>query len=491
MVWMRSDVDIPSPSDAGFRPPKAWLRRWALGGMGVTLALALLDAGVWLHILVFMAWCALGVLWFQRDALGALRQLLDTQVKPEPVSADAPAWQEWVGGWYWQTDASHRLCVFQPGLGLPDGLGQGHGLDWAALSAYLGTRPLLVSSWGEQNASALAETGVAQNACERLAFVLDQGQAWTEPMVLPWPDRLLGARPAEATGPLSGEPWRCSLRARARRDAQGRLLGFEGVLTPLLPPAVASGHALAAEQAAQAAHMSESEQEALRYAISHDLRAPLRVVEGFTRIVKEDYGRALDRLGLDHLERVLAASARMNGMIDAILAQSQLAGAPLQRVAVDLSALAREIGDEMVALLAHTGPATLTVADGLHVEADPQLVRRVLENLIGNAFKYSAKVTAPHVEVGVMPATNPAVFYVRDNGAGFDMQHADKLFGMFQRLHSAKEFPGTGVGLAGVQNIVRRHGGRVWAEASPGQGACFYFTLMDAVTAQQLAARSQ
>lgn len=237
--------------------------------------------------------------------------------------------------------------------------------------------------------------------------------------------------------------------------------------------------------------MREAEQEALRYALSHDLRAPLRVVEGFTRIVKEDYGRVLDRLGQDHLERVLAASARMNGMIDAILAQAQLAGEPLQRVDVDLSTLARDIGCEMVALVPSCASAQVTVADGLHIQADPSLVRRVLENLIGNALKYSAKVAAPMVDVGVMPATNPAVFFVKDNGAGFDMQHADKLFGMFQRLHSNKDFPGTGVGLAGVQNIVRRHGGRVWAEARPGEGACFYFTLMDTVEAQQRSARSE
>ena len=137
-----------------------------------------------------------------------------------------------------------------------------------------------------------------------------------------------------------------------------------------------------------------------------------------------------------------------------------------------------------------THAARFDIAEGLAVDADPILVRRVLENLLSNAMKYSAKVDAPVIEVGVMPATNPAVFYVRDNGAGFDMQRADKLFGLFQRMHSAKEFPGTGVGLAGVHNIIRRHGGQVWAEASPGKGACFYFTLMGTAEAQQRASRS-
>lgn len=223
----------------------------------------------------------------------------------------------------------------------------------------------------------------------------------------------------------------------------------------------------------------EAEQEALRYALSHDLRAPLRVIDGFTRIVKEDYGRHLDRLGQDHLDRVLAASARMNGMIDAVLAQAQLASGPLQRHTVALSELVSDVAAELSTLHNAVPPVEWVVQPGLHALADATLVRRVLENLLGNALKYSAKVAQPRVEFGCMPATNPPVFFVRDNGAGFDMQHADKLFGMFQRLHSAKEFEGTGVGLAGVRQIIRRHGGRVWAEAKPGQGACFYFTLTD------------
>ncbi len=229
------------------------------------------------------------------------------------------------------------------------------------------------------------------------------------------------------------------------------------------------------------------EQDMLRDALSPDLRAPLRGIAGFTRIVKEDYARHLDRLGQDHLERVLAASARMNGMIDAVLAQAQLAGASLAREDIDLSALAREVGAELLALQPDAPGVQLQIANGLRAQADALLVRRVLENLLGNALKYSAKVVEPRVELGCMPATNPPVYFVRDNGAGFDMQHADKLFGMFQRLHSAKDFPGTGVGLAGVRNIIRRHGGRVWAEAQPGQGACFYFTLIGTVEAQRSA----
>jgi len=219
------------------------------------------------------------------------------------------------------------------------------------------------------------------------------------------------------------------------------------------------------------------EQAALHHAMSHDLRAPLRVVEGFTRILKEDYGPQLDAQANQHLDRVLSAADRMEAMLNALLAQAQLTSEPLQRQAVDVSALAREVGREQLGVLNGAARAELVVADGLVAQADPALLRRVFENLIGNALKYSEKVDCPRVSVGVIAETDPEVFYVRDNGAGFDMECANKLFGMFQRLHSAKDFPGNGVGLAAVQHIVRRHGGRIWAEAAVGQGACFFFTL--------------
>ncbi len=241
----------------------------------------------------------------------------------------------------------------------------------------------------------------------------------------------------------------------------------------------ASSPPSAAEAASEPDPAREAEQDALRYALSHDLRAPLRMIDGFTRIVQEDYGRHLDKLGQDHLERVLAASARMNGMIDAILAQAQLATEPLGRQDIDLSALVKDVADEQTVVRPMAASVEWVIQPHLCAQADTTLLRRVVENLLGNALKYSAKVPSPRIEFGCMPATNPPVYFVRDNGAGFDMQHADKLFGMFQRLHSAKDFEGTGVGLAGVRQIIRRHGGRVWAEAQLGQGACFYFTLTD------------
>lgn len=178
-----------------------------------------------------------------------------------------------------------------------------------------------------------------------------------------------------------------------------------------------------------------------------------------------------------HLDRVLSAAERMDAMLNALLAQAQLTNEPLQRQPVDVSALAREVGREQLEVLNGAARAELVVAEGLVAQADPALLRRVLENLIGNALKYSDKVGCPLVSVGAIPETDPEVFYVRDNGVGFDMAYADKLFGMFQRLHSAQDFPGNGVGLAAAQSIVRRHGGRIWAESEVGQGACFYFTL--------------
>jgi signal transduction histidine kinase len=230
---------------------------------------------------------------------------------------------------------------------------------------------------------------------------------------------------------------------------------------------------------------ADAETASLVYTVSHDLRAPIRVVEGFTRIVKEDYGRQLDRVGNDHLDRVLAAGARMNQMIDAVLTMARLASQPLTRQPVDLSQLATFIVDD----LRRASPdqrIEVQIEPDLRTRGDPTLLRLVLENLLSNAWKYSARNPQACIEFGAStePGATPdspgrRVFAVRDNGAGFDMRMADRLFGLFQRLHSAKDFPGTGVGLASVRRIVQRHGGEVWAESEPGRGAAFFFTLAE------------
>ncbi|MDE2454739.1 MAG: histidine kinase, partial [Burkholderiales bacterium] len=214
------------------------------------------------------------------------------------------------------------------------------------------------------------------------------------------------------------------------------------------------------------------------FTVSHDLRAPVRVVEGFTRILKEDYGRALDRVGNDHLDRVLGAAARMNLMIDALLTLAKLSQQPLARQPVNLSQLAAYIVDE----LRRGAPervAEIEIEPGLQANGDPTLLRLVLENLLGNAWKYSARTKKTHIVFESELHEGRRAFVVRDNGAGFDMRGAERLFGLFQRLHSANDFPGTGVGLASVQRIVRRHGGQVWADAEPGRGAAFHFTLRE------------
>lgn len=433
----------------------------------------LLSPPVWGGYLLAVVWFCGGALWFKRDVAAPLRQWSDqgVNVAPPVVAEQVPVgWQNWVGGWYWETDAHHRLQVFKPGCGHE----QGVHIDWQALADFVATRPAWTDCWRGAGDGQLPQDSGA------LQYGMGQHLGWDRPLVLAWPEQLKGL--------VAKQPGlKCELRASPRWSASGEFSGFAGVMAPVCPLDGADAAAQVSPDlhAVDANAMSEAEQDVLRYALSHDLRAPLRVVDGFTKIVKEDYANVLGRIGNDHLDRVLAAASRMNGMIDAILAQAQLAGAPLARAEVDVSAMAQEVGGELASLVLPAVQAQLVVQPGLRAQADALLMRRILENLIGNALKYSAKVDSPCVEVGAMPATNPTVYYVRDNGAGFDMQHAEKLFGLFQRLHSAKDFPGTGVGLAGVQNIVRRHGGRVWAEARPGDGACFYFTLMDAASAQQ------
>jgi light-regulated signal transduction histidine kinase (bacteriophytochrome) len=216
--------------------------------------------------------------------------------------------------------------------------------------------------------------------------------------------------------------------------------------------------------------------EAMGSTLSHDLRAPLRVVEGFTRIVKEDYGALLDRVGNEHLERVLGATARMNSMIDALLALSRLGSHPLARQPVNLSQLAEFVVED----LQRGAPerrVDVSIEPDLSATGDPTLLRTVLENLLGNAWKYSAHTPGARIKFRRVSHAGRPAFAVMDNGAGFDMRSSERLFGLFQRLHSASEFSGHGVGLASVKRIVQRHGGDIWATGQTGGGATFTFTL--------------
>jgi two-component system NtrC family sensor kinase len=213
------------------------------------------------------------------------------------------------------------------------------------------------------------------------------------------------------------------------------------------------------------------ELEAFSYTVSHDLRAPLRAIRSFSQMVEEDAGATLDPQSRDHLQRVIAATVRMGDLIDALLELSRISRVPIARMPTDLATIAAAVIDE----LRGREPArtvAVWIAPRLPVSADPRLVRALLDNVIGNAWKFTAHSPEPRIEVG---AADDA-FFVRDNGAGFDMAHAKQLFTPFQRLHG-NEFPGTGIGLATVRRIVERHGGRVWAESSPGVGTTISFTL--------------
>ena len=271
------------------------------------------------------------------------------------------------------------------------------------------------------------------------------------------------------------------VRAQIRRrqfEAENRRFREE-----LLESELTASEARAAKELAEAraAHIDElrrknEELEAFSYSVSHDLRAPLRAITGFTQIILEDCSGALDEAGRGHLERVRKAAERMAELIDDLLELSRVGSADLARQPIDLCVIARQIIDDLRCRDPERA-VDLEICAELRADGDQKLVRIVLENLLGNAWKFTRGVERARIEVGVRSDTEAATYYVRDNGVGFDMAHANKLFRPFQRLHDEREFAGTGIGLATVQRIVERHSGRIWAEALPGQGATFSFTL--------------
>jgi len=220
--------------------------------------------------------------------------------------------------------------------------------------------------------------------------------------------------------------------------------------------------------------------EAFSYSVSHDLRAPLRAIGGFREVLSTDFGEVLGAEGRSHLARIRNAVERMQALIEGMLTLSRAGKAPLARVAVDLTALAEEVSHELRAGSPERA-ADFVIQLGLTAPGDRTLLRAVLANLLGNAWKFSGRRGKARIEFGRSgQEAGHQVFFVRDNGAGFDLAHAQRLFGTFQRFHREDEFPGTGVGLATVQRIITRHGGRVWAESEPERGATFFFTLPDA-----------
>jgi signal transduction histidine kinase len=378
-----------------------------------------MDGFVWL-LVILVPGAAAVTLWIARREQGLSAQLRQARAELNDLSGMLDVW-------LWHSDSEHRLVFLRPPQGMGPILGSPRHVLWDAFEVTdaVGLQARLASR------APLDDVAVS---C-----------------------KLEG-----------GLPRRARLRARVRTDTNGAFAGYTGTL--------ANADVAAAEQPAPIgeAALADSDHESFSYTVSHDLRAPIRVVEGFTRILKEDYGRLLDRIGNDHLDRVLGAAARMNAMIDALLALARLSSQPLASQPVNLSQLAGYVAEDLRRQWPER-PVLLHIEPGLQARGDPTLLRVVLENLLGNAWKYTGKCTAP--EVWFERAEPQGAYTVRDNGAGFDMRFADRLFGVFQRLHSASEFQGTGIGLASVRRIVRRHGGEIWAEAEVDQGARFHFSL--------------
>jgi signal transduction histidine kinase len=232
-------------------------------------------------------------------------------------------------------------------------------------------------------------------------------------------------------------------------------------------------------KAKEAAEAAGRELEAFSYSVSHDLRAPLRSIDGFSQALLEDYGEKLDARGQGYLKRVRVSTQHMARLIDDLLRLARVARVGLEPETVDLAGVARDV----LAQLQREHPGRTVeavVPDSIVVHGDARLLTVALENLVSNAWKFTARTSNARIEVGVRAENGERVIFVKDNGAGFDMKYVDRLFGPFQRLHTADEFEGTGVGLATVQRIIRRHGGRIWAQGEVGKGATFSFTLGEA-----------
>ena len=236
-----------------------------------------------------------------------------------------------------------------------------------------------------------------------------------------------------------------------------------------------------ADEALAALEESRRELESLTYTIAHDLRAPLRTIEGFAGALSEDCGEKLDADGRRYLQHVLEAAHKMSGMLEGLLSIGRIQRAEFHPLPLDLSSIARGIVDRLRAADPER-PIEVAMADNIAAEADSVQVTAALEALLQNAWKFTRGRAPARIEIGVQPATVPAtppVYFVRDNGVGFDMRYVDKLFKPFQRLHTEKEFEGVGIGLAAAQRIVRRHGGRIWAEGTVDGGTTVYFTLRE------------
>jgi PAS domain S-box-containing protein len=278
---------------------------------------------------------------------------------------------------------------------------------------------------------------------------------------------------------LKGHEFFASVTAAMKTDSDGSIY-FDGIIEDISERKEAERRIqhlnTVLRERATVLESVNHELEAFSYSVSHDLRAPLRAVDGFSRILLDEYADQLDDTGKDRLKRVRAAAQRMAALIDDMLKLSRITRSELKREDIDLSAIAHEVIDEL--RRQEPGRAVqCSIQEGITAWGDARLLRIVLDNLLGNAWKFTSKRADAHIEFGMQKRDDETLYFVRDNGAGFDMAYAEKLFGAFQRLHDTSEFPGTGIGLATAQRVIHKHSGHICAESEVGKGATFYFTL--------------
>jgi PAS domain S-box-containing protein len=278
---------------------------------------------------------------------------------------------------------------------------------------------------------------------------------------------------------LKGREFSASVTAVMKKDSAGNIY-YDGIIEDISERKETERHIqqlnTALRERAMVLESVNHELEAFSYSVSHDLRAPLRAVDGFSRILLDEYADQLNDTGKDRLKRIRAAAQRMATLIDDLLKLSRITRSELKREDVNLSVLAGEVIEE----LHRQEPERVVqcmIQPDLIAWGDARLLRIVLDNLLGNAWKFTGKRPDAQIEFGMHSQDGESVYFVRDNGAGFEMAYAEKLFGAFQRLHETSEFPGTGIGLATAQRIIHKHGGRIWAEGEVEKGATFYFTL--------------
>jgi signal transduction histidine kinase len=329
------------------------------------------------------------------------------------------------------------------------------------LAAYFLSRPLQQAL----TRPLLAITEIAREVSEKRNFRLRADQRGDDEV----------ARLAEAFNTMLAEIDRATRELEASNRGLGREVAERSRAEEEIRRLNAELESRVQERTARLEY-TNSELEAFCYTVSHDLRGPLRAIDGFSQALIEDLGANLPEDSKPYLTRIRAATQRMGQLIEDLLNLSRVSRGELVRGAVDVSEMARQVAADLQ-LRDADRKVEVKVWDGMLANADARLLRAAFENLMGNAWKFTAKAARAEIEVGEMRSEQGMVYFVRDNGAGFDMAYASKLFAAFQRLHSGNEYPGTGIGLATVQRIVQRHGGRIWADAKPGRGAVFYFSL--------------